>query len=100
MDDFYGIDLLAFSFVNVFNLNSNATDIMNSTLYRLELIIFSKLMLIASVVVLRKLNLKKELTRKQYLSVLIPISANIIFIVVIWSLVYKYIPNNMQINYI
>ena len=72
---------------------------MNSTLYRLELIIFSKLMLIASVVVLRKLNLKKELTRKQYLSVLIPISANIIFIVVIWSLVYKYIPNNMQINY-
>ena len=53
-----------------------------------------------SVVVLRKLNLKKELTRKQYLSVLIPISANIIFIVVIWSLVYKYIPNNLQINYI
>ena len=95
-----GIDLLAFSFVNVFNLNSNATDIMNSTLYRLELIIFSKLMLMASVVVLRKLNLKKELTRKQYLSVLIPISANIIFIVVIWSLVYKYIPNNLQINYI
>lgn len=95
-----GIDLLAFSFVNVFNLNSNATDIMNSTLYRLELIIFSKLMLMASVVVLRKLNLKKELTRKQYLSVLISISANIIFIVVIWSLVYKYIPNNMQINYI
>ena len=40
------------------------------------------------------------MTRKQYLSVLIPISANIIFIVVIWSLVYKYIPNNLQINYI
>ncbi|MFQ8632387.1 MAG: hypothetical protein ACLSAJ_13710, partial [Intestinibacter bartlettii] len=30
-----GIDLLVFSVVNAFNLNSNATDIMNSTLYRL-----------------------------------------------------------------
>ncbi|MBS6686476.1 sensor histidine kinase [Thomasclavelia spiroformis] len=95
-----GIDLLVFSVVNAFNLNSNATDIMNSTLYRLELIIFSKIILMASVVVLRKLNLKNGLTMKQYLSVLIPIAANILFIVVIWSLVYKYIPNNLQINYV
>ena len=95
-----GIDLLAFSAVNAFNLNSNATDIMNSTLYRLELIIFSKIMLMASVVILRKLNLKGGLNIKQYISILIPIVANILFIVVIWSFVYKYIPNNIHINYI
>ena len=95
-----GIDLLAFSAVNAFNLNSNATDIMNSTLYRLELIIFSKIMLMASVVILRKLNLKAGLNIKQYISILIPIVANILFIVVIWSFVYKYIPNNIHINYI
>ncbi|MGM9536394.1 MAG: GHKL domain-containing protein [Intestinibacter sp.] len=95
-----GIDLLAFSAVNAFNLNSSAVDIMNSTVYRLELIVFSKIMLMASVIALRKLNLKSGLTMKQYLSVLIPIAANILFIVVIWSLVYKYIPNNLQINYV
>lgn len=95
-----GIDLLAFSAVNAFNLNSNATDIMNSTLYRLELIIFSKIMLMASVVILRKLNLKGGLNIKQYISILIPIVANILFIVVIWSFVYKYIPNNIHINYV
>ena len=95
-----GIDLLAFSAVNAFNLNSNATDIINSTLYILELIIFSKIMLMASVVILRKLNLKGGLNIKQYISILIPIVANILFIVVIWSFVYKYIPNNIHINYI
>lgn len=95
-----GIDLLAFSAVNAFNLNSNAINIMNSTVYRLELIVFSKIMLIAAVIILRKLNLKSGLTIKQYISILIPMAANILFIVVIWSFVYKYIPNNIQINYV
>lgn len=95
-----GIDLLAFSTVNAFNLNSNAINIMNSTVYRLELIVFSKIMLIASVIILRKLNLKSGLTTKQYISILIPMAANILFIVVIWRFVYKYIPNNIQINYV
>lgn len=95
-----GIDLLAFSAVNAFNLNSNAINIMNSTAYRLELIVFSKIMLIAAVIILRKLNLKSGLTTKQYISILIPMAANILFIVVIWSFVYKYIPNNIQINYV
>ena len=57
-------------------------------------------MLVMSVVALKKLNIKSELSIKQYLSVFVPITANIIFIIVMWSFVYKYIPNNTHINYI
>ena len=95
-----GMDLLAFSVVNVLNSNSNATIMMNFNFYRLELIGFSKFMLVMSVVALKKLNIKSELSIKQYLSVFVPITANIIFIIVMWSFVYKYIPNNTHINYI
>ena len=95
-----GMDLLAFSVVNVLNSNSNATIMMNFSFYRLELIVFSKFMLVMSVVALKKLNIKSELSIKQYLSVFVPITANIIFIIVMWSFVYKYIPNNTHINYI
>ena len=95
-----GMDLLAFSVVNVLNSNSNATIMMNFNFYRLELIGFSKFMLVLSVVALKKLNIKSELSIKQYLSVFVPITANIIFIIVMWSFVYKYIPNNTHINYI
>ena len=95
-----GMDLLAFSVVNVLNSNSNATIMMNFSYYRLELIVFSKFMLVMSVVALKKLNIKSELSIKQYLSVFVPITANIIFIIVMWSFVYKYIPNNTHINYI
>ena len=95
-----GMDLLAFSVVNVLNSNSNATIMMNFNFYRLELIGFSKFMLVRSVVALKKLNIKSELSIKQYLSVFLPITANIIFIIVMWSFVYKYIPNNTHINYI
>ena len=95
-----GMDLLAFSVVNVLNSNSNATIMMNFNFYRLELIGFSKFMLVMSVVALKKLNRKSELSIKQYLSVFVPITANIIFIIVMWSFVYKYIPNNTHINYI
>lgn len=95
-----GMDLLAFSVVNVLNSNFNATIMMNFNFYRLELIGFSKFMLVMSVVALKKLNIKSELSIKQYLSVFVPITANIIFIIVMWSFVYKYIPNNTHINYI
>lgn len=95
-----GMDLLAFSVVNVLNSNSNATIMMNFNFYRLEFIGFSKFMLVMSVVALKKLNIKSELSIKQYLSVFVPITANIIFIIVMWSFVYKYIPNNTHINYI
>ena len=60
-----GMDLLAFSVVNVLNSNSNATIMMNFNFYRLELIGFSKFMLVMSVVALKKLNIKSELSIKQ-----------------------------------
>lgn len=101
----------ALSYALVFILSSNIVitrnleyyDLLYTSLIKLEVVLLSKLLLLSIIPVIKVINLKSEIRRKDYIYIFISIISNVICTLVVFGLVYKesyglsYFPLDMTI---
>lgn len=81
-----GIDAIGSSVILMINSINNISLLLNNNMFRLELTILSKILLISIIPFIKTLKLQVEFKRKDFICIIIPIIANIISIVIIFGL--------------
>lgn len=90
-----GADTLGSSLVILINNVTNANLIMDNNIIKLEIYIISKLLLLFLIPIIRGIKLRVEISRKEYIQIIVPVIANLICIVSILSLLFS-IPSVKQ----
>ncbi|MGL6105144.1 ATP-binding protein [Romboutsia sp.] len=80
-----GSDILSTSIISFVHSISDINRLLDYSIFRLELIITSKLLLIAMVPLVKGIKIQLELKLKEFINIIIPIVANIISIAVIFG---------------
>jgi hypothetical protein len=85
-----GFDSLSISLI-IFTNSLNSVDIVmkNNSVYRLEMIIFSKLLLISLLPLIKSSIRKLNIGKKEYLFLLVPIFTNLFSLMVIYGFLFK-----------
>lgn len=91
-----GIDLIGISIVVVLNSINNINLLLENNVYRLELIIFAKSILLLIVPIVKSTNFSFEISKKEYLYLSIPIFTNLMILVV---LIYFLFDEQIKINH-
>lgn len=85
-----GVDIMASSIVITINsVLSHPGKLLENNLYRLELIIISKSMLLLVIPIIKSIKFTIEISKKEYIYLIIPILANIVSIATILSFVFE-----------
>ncbi len=84
-----GFDFLGLSIIGVLNSIKDMNELLSSSLVRLELIILSKSLLSLLIPLIKVIKLKIEINKRDCIYITIPILANIISIITIFSLIFK-----------
>jgi hypothetical protein len=87
-----GVDTLSSSLLISVNKLSNFNMILNNNVFRLENTIVSKAMLLLIVPTVKGIKLSVEISKREYVYMLVPIATNIIIIIVVIALLFS-IPN-------
>ncbi|CEN21892.1 ATP-binding protein [Paraclostridium sordellii] len=81
-----GIDAIGSSIILMINSINSISLLLNDNIFRLELTILSKILLISVIPFIKTLKLQVEFKRKDFMCIIVPIIANIISIVIIFGL--------------
>lgn len=81
-----GIDAIGSSIILMINSINNISLLLNDNMFRLELTVLSKTLLISFIPFIKTLKLQVEFKRKDFICAIIPIIANILSIVIIFGL--------------
>lgn len=81
-----GIDSIGSSIILMINSINNISLLLNDNMFRLELTVLSKTVLISFIPFIKTLKLQVEFKRKDFICAIIPIIANILSIVIIFGL--------------
>jgi hypothetical protein len=91
-----GIDLIGSSIVVILNSINNMNLLLENNVYRLELIIFAKFILLLIVPIVKSTNFSFEISKKEYLYLSIPIFSNLMILAV---LLYFLFDEQIKINH-
>ncbi|MDU4934527.1 MAG: ATP-binding protein [Peptostreptococcaceae bacterium] len=90
-----GLDAISSSIIIFINSLESIYDLLNDNIFRLELTILTKILLVSIIPILKGLKLKIEFNKIDFINIIIPIAANILSIVVMFALVM----NSGDMNY-
>ncbi|MCR1954716.1 GHKL domain-containing protein [Clostridioides mangenotii] len=90
-----GADTLGSSLVILINNVTDANLILDNNIIKLEIYVISKLLLLFLIPIIRGIRLRVEISKKEYIQIIIPVIANLICIVSILSLLFS-IPSVKQ----
>lgn len=77
-----GLDAISSSIIIFINSLESIYDLLNDNIFRLELTILTKILLVSIIPILKGLKLKIEFNKIDFINIIIPIAANILSIVV------------------
>lgn len=92
-----GFDALGVGIVITINSMNNLNELLKNNIFRLEVIAISKLLLILLIPLAKLLNINLIVKRKEYIYICIPIIANILSIIIIFSYIFRKGENNIII---
>lgn len=90
-----GLDAISSSIIIFINSLESIYDLLNDNIFRLELTILTKILLVSIIPILKGLKLKIEFNKIDFINIIIPIATNILSIVVMFALVM----NSGDMNY-
>ena len=91
-----GLDFISSNLVLTMNQAANINDLLNNDIYRLELIIISKFMLISIIPIIKSLKFNIVFKKKEFIYITIVILTNILSILVIFTLSMNYIKKPLK----
>lgn len=81
-----GIEFISVNFVLVINSSMKISELLKSDVYRLELLFISKLLLVSIIPIVKNLKHNIEMKKMEMLYTMIPVIANILSVVTIYTL--------------
>lgn len=84
-----GFDAIGSSIIVVLNSLRDMNELLNNNLFRLELIILTKSLLLSTIPIINTFKVKIKIKKQDYIYIIIPILSNIISIIVIFKLMFK-----------
>lgn len=84
-----GLDAIGSSMIVVLNSLKDMNELLNNNLFRLELIILTKSLLLSAIPIINTFKVKMKIRKQDYIYIIIPILSNIISIIVIFKFMFK-----------
>ncbi|EQK48661.1 putative membrane protein [[Clostridium] bifermentans ATCC 19299] len=84
-----GLDAIGSSVIVVLNSLKDMNELLNNNLFRLELIILTKSLLLSAIPIINTFKVKMKIRKQDYIYIIIPILSNIISIIVIFKFMFK-----------
>lgn len=84
-----GLDAIGSSMIVVLNSLKDMNELLNNNLFRLELIILTKSLLLSEIPIINTFKVKMKIRKQDYIYIIIPILSNIISIIVIFKFMFK-----------
>lgn len=84
-----GLDAVGTSIIVVLNSLKDMNELLNNNLFRLELIVLTKSLLLSTIPIINTFKVKIKIKKQDYIYIIIPILSNIISIIVIFKFMFK-----------